>query len=63
MPPEKLLSMRIVQIDIILCWIGYIARAMALPAVIAVFLWLEGKLAKSIRKDKSKWKLNRMRKD
>lgn len=61
MPPEKFLQFRIVQIDIIVCWVIYILRAMVLPVIIAALLVVESKLAKSIRKDERKAKLHRIR--
>lgn len=61
MPPEKFLQFRIVQIDIIVCWVLYILRAMVLPAIITTLLVVESKLVKSIRKDERKAKLHRIR--
>lgn len=60
MPPEKLLQFRIVQIDIIVCWVLYILKAMILPAIVATLLVVESKLAKSIRKDERKARLHRI---
>lgn len=62
MKPEELLSFRLVQIDIIVCWIIYIFEAMILPAMISILLVVEHKLSKQIRKSKSKWQRKRKRK-
>ena len=61
MPPEKFLQFRIVQIDIVVCWVIYILKAMILPVIVAALLVVESKLAKSIRKDERKAKLHRIR--
>ena len=63
MKPEELLSFRLVQIDIIVCWIIYIFEAMILPAVISILFVMEHQLSKQIRKSESKWQRNRKRKD
>lgn len=63
MPPEELLQVRIVQIDVIVCWMIYILKAMILPSIIASALIVEHSLSKSIRKDKARAKLHRLRKE
>lgn len=37
MPPEKLIQLRIAQIDIIICWVIYIMKIVAI-SLAAVFL-------------------------
>lgn len=63
MPPEKLIQLRIAQIDIIVRWAIYILKVLLLPSIIALLLAIEHWLGKSIRKDEARAKLHRMRKE
>ena len=63
MSPETLLSFRVAQVDIVVCWVIYILKAMTLPTAITALLITEHYLSKSIRWSESKWKLHRMKKD
>ena len=63
MSPETLLSFRVAQVDIVVCWVIYILKAMTLPTAITALLITEHYLSKSIRRSESKWKLHRMKKE
>ena len=63
MSPETLLAFRVAQVDIVVCWVIYILKAMILPTAITALLVVEHYLGKSIRRSESKWKLHRMKKD